>query len=524
MQHATFITLRAAALRGAGTDPVPSPPSAGAPEPPRRGLARALQSAAALAFVALAGLVSTTSSTGCGGTDTPFCDGGFVRKAPTDDDPGVCEGKCKVEACGENNACSDNHCVLTCTSHGDCTPLAQECVTGKVEDDTKKTLSTCETNSRSTIGVRCAFGNECTGDFKCPDGTTPCDPKNTSGTPCAQADCNSPFPPAYACRDGKACDPKCTGDACPCAPADCNPLFCRTSGQGDAEAFCTLRDCHGDSECPGGYWCATVRDSHEICGSSPQKGDNNFCGTTTEPCVDPSMSAANGTTFAEGPYCALRNECRVRRQCAPCETDLDCSAVAGQHCKMVGAAKACVRDCIGESDCEQGFACTDGSCVPRSGTCVGDGTYCSTCRNDNDCGGPSSKFACVSFGGAERMCLDVSASQACTADADCPTGPDGRHGLCADEDLGLTPTDSLYHKCYLPPFNKESNKFSCWGANAGAACSAAKDCISGKCQSFAPGMPVCCVPSGTGCRADTECCSKHCNGADVVTGTLGACQ
>lgn len=507
MQHATHITPRASDPHGAGT------------LPRRRGLSRVLQTTAALALVVLGGLVATTSSTGCGsGVDTPFCDGGFVRKAPTETDPGVCEGKCAAEACGADNACSDNHCVLTCTSHLDCVPLVQDCVTGKVEDDTEKTLSTCENTGKGTIGVACPFGNECSGDFKCPDGT-PCDPKNTSGAPCAQADCNSPFPPAYACHDGKACDPKCTGDACPCPPAECNPLVCRSNGAGDAEAFCTLQDCHADTDCPGGYWCGAVRDPHEICGSSPKKGNSDFCGTTDEPCVDPSMSAANGTTFAEGPHCALRNQCLVRKQCAPCETDLDCSAVAGQHCKRVGPEKACVRDCVGETDCEQGFMCTDGSCVPRAGSCVGDGSYCQPCRNDNDCGGPSSNLSCVSFGGAERMCIDVTISMSCTSNADCPVGPDGRHGLCANETVGASPGDAAYHKCYLPPFNAETNHFSCWRGNAGDGCSKSDDCISGKCQAS-----ICCVPSGTSCRADDECCSKHCNGADAATGTLGACM
>lgn len=493
MQHATHITLREAALRGAGNSPVRN----SAAPPPRRGLFRAVQTAAALALVALAGVGSTTAFTGCGGEDPPpFCDGGFVRKAPTETDPGVCEGKCTPEACGPHQACVDNHCVLTCASHLDCQPLTQDCVTGLIEDDTKKELSTCQPNGMGTIGVKCPFGDECNGKFACPD--------------------------------GKACDPACAGADCPCAAVDCKPLVCRSSGAGDAEAFCTLQDCKEDAHCPGGYWCATVRAPQEICNSSPKKGDSEFCGgPNSDPCVDPAQSAANGTTFVEGPHCALRNECRIRRQCAPCENDFDCSAIPGQRCKQVGPAKACVRDCLTEADCEQGFGCTDGSCVPRTGTCVGNGSYCQPCLNDNDCGGPTSNLSCVSFGGAERICIDVTLSMSCTSDNDCPVGPDGRHGLCTDETVGAGPGDAAYHKCYLPPFNEATNAFSCWGGNAGTGCYVGSDCISNKCVGASKANSIagrCCVPSGTACRANGECCTNKCNGADVTTGTLGACQ
>lgn len=445
----------------------------------RRGLFRALQGAVALTFLAVAGVAST--SAGCSSkVDTPFCDGGFVRQAPTDTDPGICEGKCTAEKCGSGNTCVDNHCALPCTSHLDCN-ADQDCVAA-VEDDTNADIAVCQPNGKGTIGAKCPFGDECGSQFACPD--------------------------------GKKCDPSCTGSDCPCAADACKPLVCRSAGAGDAEAYCTLQDCHADADCPGGYWCATVRDPHQICGTT--KGNDNFCGTTTDPCVDPAQDSANGTTFVEGPHCALRNVCAPRRSCAPCSSDLDCSAVAGQHCKQVGAEKACVRDCRADADCESGFQCSDGSCVPRFGSCVGPGTYCTPCRNDNDCGGPTSKLACVSFGGAERVCIDVTASMSCTSNGDCPTGPDGRHGYCE-------PTQK---KCYLPPYNDDANSYSCWGGNPGTTCTTASNCISNHCSTFdaSIGLKVCCSQPGTACLDDQECCSKTCNGADPAAGTVGSCN
>jgi len=394
-------------------------------------------------LAALAGVAATGAGAGCSKA-APFCEGGFIRQQPTETDPGVCEGKCTQAACGDGHACVDNKCVLTCASHLECAGLSQDCVPVK-EDDTNKDIDICQDNGKGTIGVKCPFGDECTSQNACPD--------------------------------GKACDPACTGSSCPCPGDQCKPLLCRTAGQGDAEAFCTLQDCHADGDCPGGYWCATIRDPHPICGTT--KGNTSFCGTTTDPCVDPSQDMANGTTYQEGPHCAVRNECRLRKSCAPCETDIDCSGIPGQHCSTMPAdgSKSCTRDCAADSDCEVGFQCLDGGCTPRYGSCVGaDGTYCEPCRNDLDCGGKDSILSCVSFGGAERMCLDVTASIACTSNLNCPTGPDGRHGFCTDNSA-----DSTYHHCVYPPPNTGSGHLSCWGSNPGAACLLAAECCSGKC-------------------------------------------
>lgn len=443
------------------------------PSPPRRGLGRLVQTVSAIAGLAL--VLTSAAMAGCGGSvsgtgggtttastggEAPFCAGGFIRPSPTDP-KGTCEGKCTAGACGADNTCVDNHCALTCANHLECGDgLSQECLPAK-EDDSQKDITTCQPNGKGSVGTKCAFGTECASQFACPD--------------------------------GKKCDPACAGADCPCPADKCKALFCRGAGEGDAEAFCTLQDCHADGDCPGGYWCAKVRDPHQICGT--MKGDDSFCGTTTEPCVDPAMNATTGGTYEEAAQCAVRTECRIRRQCAPCSTDLDCSVVAGQHCTQVGQEKVCTRDCVAESDCENGFQCMNGACTPRFGACVGTGKYCEPCRSDLDCDGPAGKQACVSFGGAERVCIDVTASMACTTDNDCPTGPDGRHGLCADSTIGVGSGDAIYHKCIYPPFTEATNVFSCWCGN-----------------------------KGTGCYKNADCCSNKCIGGSATTGNVGDCQ
>jgi len=435
--------------------PTHTPTRAATPARSRRGIFRAWQTAAAFVLVALGGAAASTSSSGCGSATTCtsdcggsgtggggiFCEGGFIRPDPGGGAVGTCEGKCTAEACGAGQACVDNHCALTCASHLDCTSFSQDCAPAK--DDDGKDITTCQGNGKGSIGVKCPFGTEC-------------------GT-------------AFACPDGKICDPACTGPDCPCPADKCAALSCLTAGQGDAEAYCT-QDCHGDAECPGGFWCATVRDSHKICGTTT---GGPLCGTSTDPCVDPAQNMATGATYSEGTLCAFRDQCRIRKQCAPCETDLDCSVIPGQHCTTMAldGTKACTRDCIADGDCEVGFKCAEGACISRFGSCVGTGKYCEPCRNDKECG---AGLACLSYGGAERFCIAVNTT--CALDADCPTGPDGRHGICANAAFGLTSSDIRFNKCFFPPQNDASGRLSCWCANPGTACNVSKDCCSGKCS------------------------------------------
>jgi hypothetical protein len=434
MAQATHLTNR-------GSNPA-------AAKPPRWSLRRALQAAAALGLVVFAGGLATTGA-GCGNsTETAqFCVGGFVRKDPKNPTAqGTCEGKCDPTKCAADNTCVDNKCTLNCTSNLDCTPLTQDCVPA-VDDESKKAINVCHDNGKGPIGQKCPFGTECAMATSCPDGT--------------------------------ACDPACTGASCACAAADCKPLVCRTAGTGDADAFCTLKDCHADADCPGGFWCEAVRDPHAICGT--MKGNSSFCGTSTDACVDPSMDMANGTTYQEGPYCALRSECRPRKQCAPCTTDLDCSSIPGQHCTQVGPEKVCTRDCNVDSDCDNTYSCPAGACIPRFGACVGTGNFCEPCRTDLDCGGKDSKLGCTHPGsGSESICFDSSLSASCTTDADCPTSPGGLHGTCLNENQGVAQGDPQYHKCYLP-FIATTDRYTCWKGGTGSACVAAKECVSNKC-------------------------------------------
>ena len=137
-----------------------------------------------------------------------------------------------------------------------------------------------------------------------------------------------------------------------CAPSECRPFFCKTTGAGDLDAYCTHHDCSGDPDCPAGYYCGVTRDPHDICGNtcdgglcshnaSPcdvdgdcQKGNSPFCGETAEDCIDPASFEADGAQYVEGSVCLLRRTCLERPPCVPCETNLDCSRIGGRSASV----------------------------------------------------------------------------------------------------------------------------------------------------------------------------------------------
>jgi hypothetical protein len=378
---------------------------------------------------------SSNSTTGTGGGTS--CEGGYLRMV--DGGTPTCEGLCKASLCTEaNNICVNNDCALQCTSDAEC-QLQQNCAPAK-EDGTGMAVTTCQANGLAAIGTSCPFGNECANIKACND-----------GTPCmADTDCKM--------------------------GGTCQALTCLTAGSGDADAYCTLKDCQTDANCPGGYWCDTVRDPHQICGKP--KPNPSVCGTTSDPCVDPSMDMANGTTYEPGQFCTQRNECVKRSQCSPCTTDVDCSFIAaGAHCTQ----GSCALDCGSDADCVNGFHCTSGSCVPRAGSCApaqpGTGAICSPCRVQADCG---TGLICEELElGGFRACLYTGAAT-CTSDGQCPKTVTGLHLFCADAS-GQPVQAGETGTCGPAPYFPATLSLDCWCANKGAPCLLPSDCCGGAC-------------------------------------------
>jgi len=124
-----------------------------------------------------------------------------------------------------------------------------------------------------------------------------------------------------------------------------------------------------------------------------------------------------------------------------------------QTCVDVGGEKRCARGCATDKDCDPDSICDipagapSGSCKPRFGKCVGMGSFCDPCINDEDCGGKGTSMVCFDYNGGQKACLDLKSGQ-CATDADCPKAPgNGLNGQCAN---GI---------CFPPYVNNEN---TCW--------------------------------------------------------------
>src|SRR5262249_17861723 len=157
---------------------------------------------------------------------------------------------------------------------------------------TSADIMICKESGFAPIGASCPF-QSCDGVTSCPDGKF-CDFTQCGGDTCVKDDAacgNDPTCIKGLCADKTRCFPS------QCSQADCQSrLVCRSAGDADADAYCTLPDCKDDSACPSGFYCGIVRDPHQVCGVMPQKGNNTFCGKTADPCIDPAMPPA-GTSY-----------------------------------------------------------------------------------------------------------------------------------------------------------------------------------------------------------------------------------
>jgi hypothetical protein len=138
---------------------------------------------------------------------------------------------------------------------------------------------------------------------------------------------------------------------------------CYATGTTDATAYCTQYDCSADTDCAGGYYCATINKQPNA------KSDARTFGKT-------------------------RAVCLKREYCSPCQGDIDCPVIDGKQslCTDADNGKYCASPCTSNANCRLDAACNgiaaDGVtkvCRPRAGVCKGDGSFCSPCLADSDC-------------------------------------------------------------------------------------------------------------------------------------------
>jgi hypothetical protein len=307
---------------------------------------------------------------------------------------------------------------------------------------------TVQNQAAACDSSKCAAGNTCIDDG--------------AGSKCRLL-CSS----QTGCPEGYHCGPTADGSQAYCAPdkasvshgqtgewgASCMPtggldqnpscaadkgFWCYGSSPTDGNSYCTQYDCGSDDDCAGGYWCATTN-------------------------VFPDVRVAK-RSFGD-----TQNVCLKREYCSPCRGDFDCpTSLDGQatHCVAGnGGVKLCTKECTRDSHCRLDAACAANDdlgvklCMPRAGTCKGDGSLCSPCRSDGDC---PKGFCLEQAYSHERYCTIASLSPCTVANgklqADCPKTVPGAAGStqvsCATKpDYGIP-----VNQCFgLVEFGRDEN-------------------------------------------------------------------
>ena len=151
---------------------------------------------------------------------------------------------------------------------------------------------------------------------------------------------------------GTSCNP--TGGAGNNPDCDTKDRFqCYAQSPMDTTAFCTFIGCRGDTDCPGGWWCARV-------------------------------DAAPNDSTDQRSFGMTRNVCMPRTYCAPCETDHDCNVATTTPGTANAAPQYCVKDAHGAGLCTTSCS-TDANCNLDAACKQFKQCEDKTCAKDSDC-------------------------------------------------------------------------------------------------------------------------------------------
>jgi hypothetical protein len=157
-----------------------------------------------------------------------------------------------------------------------------------------------------------------------------------------------------------------------------------------------------ETSCSGGFLCMPD-------GKCAQCSDNSQCG--------PGFTCHNSRCEEEGDVCT------------PCEKESECKGNPRCH-EFPDGAKACVERCKGPDDCNDGFVCQSGRCLPDPAQYTG----CAAFRQlGAACG---SDAACQGMGLVNGTCVGGTCTVRCSTDEECPS-----HFSCEDSTGGQVCVD-----------------------------------------------------------------------------------
>jgi hypothetical protein len=386
---------------------------------------------------------------------------------------------------------ADESCAVEGSSAGcaKCDPTqclqGNDCISGYAQKsdylagDASKKTTACRL--KCSTPTDCPFNYTCVADD---NGQGYCTKDRTPAAVGADYTPTTKGEPAGGSPWGDACDPTKGLDQNPdCDSADY--FWCYGVSPTDGNAFCTQFQCSDDADCPGGWWCATVNDTPNV--TTSKRPD---WGTTTTVCLPRAYNTKPGS------------------YCAPCKSDVDCpkNGDAAQHCVSAdgsgGAETVCSTECQNDGNCPFDQKCVDtgigvSTCVPRAGTCKGDGSLCSPCHSDKECQAGAGGYCVNADYSTEHFC--TAPTPTCTYSS--TTGFSDSCPKLADLPASVAPpnttTDGIgcsYQSSMGIPLKQ------CYGGNV----------FGLGCYTFH------CAGAGGTCFQGSDCCSKKCDATNQV--------
>jgi len=325
------------------------------------------------------------------------------------------------------------------------------------------------------------------------------------------------------CDDGLSCTGSAAGDVCDPTDEDAGAHGCVRTGDPCSgtvpicnETTDSCDPCDDDGECDDGFSC-----TNDTC-----EGDG---------------SCTNATVNAN---CADPDFCDGEDTCDPTDADADADGCVPPGTPCVGGTPVCdeatetCSACTANSDCDDGFACTDDTCDGGSGACTSTPDD-ANCTDADFCDGvdvcdptdPDADIAgCIGPGnpcsGGTPICDEAADDcNACTSNLDCDDGfdcttetCDGGTGACTyvEDDAECTDVCAEGLGCVECKVDGDCDDgVFCTGVETCDAASGACDASPGNpCSGTTPicdGTPDACAA----CASDDECVAigdTTCNG------------
>ena len=349
------------------------------------------------------------------------------------------DGRCKT-ADGCRNGTNDDGtctcpgtCVNGCETDGSC-KKTEGCVNGVAEN------GACICSEACVNG--CNENGSCKCDMSCTNGC------NSTGETCCKDNCQNGCDASGLCLCPKGCVNGCDQSGKACCPDNCKK-GCDIDNRCSCPGNC-INGCNDDGSCKASEGCKFGVDENGACKCSDKcdhgcniKGEC-MCvsGCMTNQCdAETGNKCACDQACVEGSTCDSNTGlCKCLSKCnGKCDANGDCEASCinvecngeNEKCKVVENNPECVNLCK-DVNCEVGFYCSYGNCLPKDKNNNHLDDQYETASNQNklcfkhaDCASGSDEGFCDSF-------MGYKCSTKCTRDEQCVDDKD-YHYICRSD-------------------------------------------------------------------------------------------